>query len=77
MMPQPLTAPLVPELDVTDLDDSLQFYVDIVGFGVVFERRAERLAYLALEDAELMLQEAAGRDGGSAPPHWNGPSVAA
>jgi len=60
MMPQPLTAPLVPELDVTDLDDSLQFYVDIVGFGVVFERRAERLAYLALEDAELMLQEAAG-----------------
>jgi catechol 2,3-dioxygenase-like lactoylglutathione lyase family enzyme len=58
--PQRLTAPLVPELDVTDLAGSLRFYIDIVGFGVVFERRPERFAYLALEDAELMLQEAAG-----------------
>ena len=58
--PQGPTAPLVPELDVTDLDDSLRFYVDVVGFGVVFERRPERFAYLAREGAELMLQEAAG-----------------
>jgi catechol 2,3-dioxygenase-like lactoylglutathione lyase family enzyme len=58
--PQALTAPLVPELDVTDLNDSLRFYVDVAGFDVVFERRPERFAYLALEAAELMLQEAAG-----------------
>lgn len=58
--PQNLPAPLVPELDVTDLDASLQFYVDVLGFTVVFERRAERFAYLALEGAEVMLQEAAG-----------------
>jgi catechol 2,3-dioxygenase-like lactoylglutathione lyase family enzyme len=58
--PQRLTAPLVPELDVTNLDDSLRFYVGVVGFGVVFDRRPERFAYLALEGAELMLQEAAG-----------------
>ena len=58
--PRGPTAPLVPELDVTDLDASLRFYVDVVGFGVVFERRPERFAYLALEGAELMLQEAAG-----------------
>jgi len=51
---------LVPELDVTDLDRSLVFYVDVVGFTLVFERPAERFAYLAINSAELMLQEAAG-----------------
>ena len=51
---------MVPELDVTDLDVSLGFYVGVVGFTVVFERQRERFAYLALEGAELMLQEAAG-----------------
>jgi len=58
--PRRTAAALVPELDVTDLDESLRFYVDVVGFGVVFERDAERFAYLAREDAELMLPEAAG-----------------
>ena len=54
------SAPVVPELDVTDLDVSLGFYVDVVGFTVVFERQREKFAYLALEGAELMLQAAAG-----------------
>jgi len=58
--PQSLAAPLVPELDVTDLDSSLRFYVEVVGFSVVFERLPERFTYLAREGAELMLQEAAG-----------------
>ena len=53
-------APLVPELDVDDLDISLRFYAGVIGFTLVFERKRERFAYLALEDAELMLQEAAG-----------------
>jgi catechol 2,3-dioxygenase-like lactoylglutathione lyase family enzyme len=55
-----LKASLVPELDVEDLPSSLRFYVDLLGFRVLFERRDERFAYLALNDAELMLQEAAG-----------------
>jgi catechol 2,3-dioxygenase-like lactoylglutathione lyase family enzyme len=53
-------ASLVPELDVIDLARSLVFYVDVVGFTLVFERPAERFAYLAIDGAELMLQEAAG-----------------
>jgi catechol 2,3-dioxygenase-like lactoylglutathione lyase family enzyme len=60
MDPAGRSASLVPELDVTDLARSLAFYVDVVGFTIVFERPAERFAYLALDDAELMLQEAAG-----------------
>jgi catechol 2,3-dioxygenase-like lactoylglutathione lyase family enzyme len=54
------SAPVVPELDVADLEVSLGFYVGVIGFTVVFERQRERFAYLALERAELMLQEAAG-----------------
>jgi catechol 2,3-dioxygenase-like lactoylglutathione lyase family enzyme len=51
---------LVPELDVLDLDASLQFYVGVAGFAVRYERPEERFALLARGGAELMLQEAAG-----------------
>ncbi|MDQ1457660.1 MAG: hypothetical protein QOH28_3280 [Actinomycetota bacterium] len=51
---------LVPELDVADLRASLDFYVDLLGFRVLYERPAERFAYLDLDEAELMLEEAAG-----------------
>ncbi len=57
---QPPLTSLVPELDVGDLDVSLRFYVGVIGFTVVFERSRERFAYLGLDGAELMLQEAAG-----------------
>lgn len=50
----------MPELDVRDLETSLEFYVDLLGFTVVFRRQEERFAYLVHDDAELMLQEAAG-----------------
>ena len=52
--------PIVPELDVSDLDESAAFYVGVIGFAVVFRRPQERFAYLSLGAAELMLQEAAG-----------------
>jgi catechol 2,3-dioxygenase-like lactoylglutathione lyase family enzyme len=51
---------LIPELDVRDIARSLDFYVGLVGFTVRFERPEERFAYLALDDAHLMLEEAAG-----------------
>ncbi|HVA42658.1 MAG TPA: methyltransferase domain-containing protein [Acidimicrobiales bacterium] len=51
---------LVPKLDVSDLVASLRFYVGLVGFRVLFERTDERFAFLDLEGAHLMLQEAAG-----------------
>lgn len=51
---------LVPELDVRDVEVALRFYVDLLGFRVVFRRRDERFAYLAHGDAELMVQEAWG-----------------
>lgn len=51
---------LVPELDVTDLRESLHFYVDVCGFRVCYQRPAARFASLKRSRAELMLQEAAG-----------------
>src|SRR5690349_691441 len=51
---------LVPELDVEDLDRSLWFYTGVLGFRVRFERPDERFAYLDLDGAELMVEEAAG-----------------
>ncbi len=51
---------LAPELDVRNLDISLEFYIELLEFRVVFRRDAERFVYLAHDNAELMLQEALG-----------------
>ena len=51
---------LIPELDVSDLDRSLAFYVNVVGFRVLYDRPEERFAFLDLDGARLMLEEAAG-----------------
>jgi catechol 2,3-dioxygenase-like lactoylglutathione lyase family enzyme len=49
-----------PELDVSDLDRSLAFYVGVIGFAVMFDRPEERFAFLTLAGVHLMLEEAAG-----------------
>ncbi|MGO9855942.1 MAG: VOC family protein [Acidimicrobiales bacterium] len=51
---------LVPELDVSVLVASLRFYAEVLEFRVLFERSAERFAYLERDGVELMIQEAAG-----------------
>jgi catechol 2,3-dioxygenase-like lactoylglutathione lyase family enzyme len=53
-------ARLVPELDVSDLDTSLVFYTQVIGFRILFQRPEERFAYLDLGGANLMLEEIAG-----------------
>jgi catechol 2,3-dioxygenase-like lactoylglutathione lyase family enzyme len=49
-----------PELDVSDLDRSLAFYVGVIGFTVMFDRPEERFAFLSLDGVDLMTEEAAG-----------------
>lgn len=51
---------IIPELDVTDFDRSRAFYVDVLGFEVVFERDEERFVFLEREGAQLMLEQAGG-----------------
>ena len=50
-------ARLVPELLVTDLDQSLRFWRDLCGFRVAFDRPEDRFAYLDLDGAQLMLEQ--------------------
>ena len=52
---------LVPELYVSNLDASLQFYVDLLGFQVEYERKAEGFCCLSLDGAWLMLEQVSDR----------------
>lgn len=51
---------ITPELDVTSLALSLEFYTSVLGFRVLYDRPEERFAMLDLDGARLMLLEAAG-----------------
>jgi catechol 2,3-dioxygenase-like lactoylglutathione lyase family enzyme len=48
-------APLVPELDVTDIAASLDFWCALLGFSVAYDRPAAKFAYLEREGAQIML----------------------
>src|SRR6266702_7120158 len=52
---------LVPELSISNLENSLTFYCDILGFKIEFERAEDRFAYLSFHGSELMLEEDSGR----------------
>ncbi|MDN3672998.1 VOC family protein [Flavobacterium branchiarum] len=50
-------AKLVPELIVRDLDKSLDFWCNIIGFSVAYDRPEEKFAYLNLNGAQIMLEQ--------------------
>ena len=52
--------PLVPELDVADLRAALNIYVGVFGFQILAERPEDAFAYLDLDGAHLMLEQASG-----------------
>lgn len=54
---------LVPELVVRNLNASLKFWVDILGFGVAYSRPEEKFVYLNLDGTQLMLEELDGITG--------------
>ena len=51
---------LTPELDVDNLEQSLAFYVGVIGFRVLFSRQEDRFAYLDLDGVQIMLEELGG-----------------
>ncbi len=48
---------LVPELSITNFEKSLDFYVRILGFSVVYQREEEGFAYLSLGPAQIMIDQ--------------------
>ncbi|MCT4575556.1 MAG: VOC family protein [Alphaproteobacteria bacterium] len=51
---------IVPELGVSYIDKSLQFYIEVLGFAVKYDRPENKFAYLILEDNELMIEQCNG-----------------
>lgn len=47
---------LIPELSVTDINKSLEFYKNI-GFRVVYKREEDKLFFLELEGSQIMIQQ--------------------
>ncbi len=54
---------LVPELSVSDIQKSLDFYVDILRFKVEYERPEDKFVYLSYGEAQLMIEQVNN--------HWN------
>jgi catechol 2,3-dioxygenase-like lactoylglutathione lyase family enzyme len=49
--------PLVPELYCSDIATSLDFYCNILGFSIVYDRPEEKFAFLQRENVQLMIEE--------------------
>ena len=54
---------LVPELSVSDINKSKNFYIDILGFHLEYERVADKFAFLSYGEAQIMIEEING--------YWN------
>lgn len=54
---------IVPELSVTDWQKSRDFYCDLIGFSVLYDRPEEGFVFLTLGRAQIMLDQIGiGRD---------------
>ncbi|MCW8409584.1 VOC family protein [Legionella sp. PATHC035] len=52
-----LTTALIPELYCSDIDLSLSFYTEVLGFTIQYQRAEEQFAMLERQGARLMLEE--------------------
>ncbi|MHA2937048.1 bleomycin resistance protein [Vibrio sp. RC27] len=49
--------PMVPELSVSNFEESLSFYVDVLGFSVRIKRENPDFVYLEQEQVQIMLEQ--------------------
>lgn len=47
---------LIPELSVTDIEKSKEFYLNL-GFKIIYERKEDKFCFLYLEDNQIMIEE--------------------
>lgn len=48
---------LIPELSVSDIERSREFYRNILGFSIEYERPEDGFAFLSLGEAQLMIEQ--------------------
>ncbi|SPF41089.1 Aldoketomutase [Candidatus Desulfosporosinus infrequens] len=53
---------LIPELSVSNIEKSLDFYLNTLSFKLEYERKEDKFAFLSLEESQIMIEE---RNG-----HW-------
>jgi len=55
---------MVPELTVSDIQQSLAFWTDLIGFQIAYERPEEGFAYLDFDGVQVMLEQYFAEDAG-------------
>ncbi|RAS77318.1 bleomycin resistance protein [Priestia endophytica] len=53
---------LIPELSVKDIQKSKKFYLDVLGFQLIYERIEDQFAFISLNGAQMMIEQCNG--------HW-------
>jgi hypothetical protein len=48
---------LIPELSVSNIANSLNFYVKIIGFKIEYERKESKFVFLSFQKSQIMLEE--------------------
>ena len=48
---------LIPELSVTDIECTKQFYISVLGFKLEYERINEKIMFLSFGESQLMFEE--------------------
>lgn len=54
---EPQLNPLIPELLCSNVDVSVAFYTQVLGFKILYQRKETRFAMLEREGAQIMLDE--------------------
>lgn len=57
---------LVPELSVSNLEKSKDFYINVLGFKKEYERTEDKFVYMSFYGSALMIEEDRQREGASA-----------
>ena len=48
---------MIPEFDVFNLNETLDFYVGLIGFSVKYTREEDKFVFLQLDKTQIMIQE--------------------
>jgi len=48
---------LIPELSVSDINRSTEFYTKILGFKIEYQRKESKFAFLSLHGSQIMIEE--------------------
>ena len=48
---------LIPELSISNFDNSLKFYTQILGFKIEYKRDESKFAMISFQESQIMIQE--------------------